>query len=142
MRVVPREGAIPSQCFRQAYAIGISRNRREAEMTRTTTVGILALAALLEAGGDALIRTGIHSGTNIARIPLFGLGATVLFAYGLTVNTPPWDFGKLLGLYVVFFFVFAQVISWLLFKQLPSTGIFIGGALIMIGGVVIAFANK
>jgi hypothetical protein len=27
----------------------------------------------------------------------------------LTVNAPPWDFGKLLGLCVVFFFVIAQL---------------------------------
>jgi hypothetical protein len=30
--------------------------------------------------------------------------AIILFAYGLTVNAPPWDFGKLLGLYVVISF--------------------------------------
>ena len=33
--------------------------------------------------------------------------AVVLFTYGLTVNAPPWNFGKLLGLYVVFFFIIA-----------------------------------
>jgi small multidrug resistance family-3 protein len=35
------------------------------------------------------------------------------------VNAPPWDFGKLIGIYVVFFFSIAQLISWLVFKQIP-----------------------
>jgi drug/metabolite transporter (DMT)-like permease len=109
----------------------------EANMTRVVVIGTLALAALLEAGGDALIRVGLHTHTH-SRGALLGIGAIVLFAYGWTVNAPPWDFGKLLGLYVVFFFGFAQLISWLVFRQPPSPGLLIGGSLILAGGVVIA----
>jgi small multidrug resistance family-3 protein len=60
-----------------------------------------------------------------------------LFAYGWTVNAPAWDFGRLLGLYVVLFFIVAQLVSWVGFGQLPSRGVLIGGALIISGGVVI-----
>jgi small multidrug resistance family-3 protein len=71
----------------------------------------------------------------------FAVGAVILFAYGWTVNSPPWDFGKLLGLYVVFFFVFAQVLSWLVFKQRPSLAVLMGGCLILAGGVVISLST-
>ncbi len=110
-------------------------------MTRTTAVFILLLAAVLEAGGDAIVRLGLRSGMAWQRYLLFLGAAVALFAYGWTVNRPSWDFGKLLGLYVVFFFVIAQLISWLAFKQPPSLQVVLGGALIVAGGVVIALAN-
>ena len=107
-------------------------------MSRTTTVLILLLAATLEAGGDAIVRYGLHRSSPLARLGIFLLGAAVLFAYGFTVNSPPWDFGRLLGLYVVFFFVIAQLMSWAVFHQAPSPAVLAGGALIVIGGGVIA----
>ena len=69
------------------------------------------------------------------------LGASVLFGYGYVVNTPPWDFGKLLGLYVVFFFVVAQLIGWIFFHQRPTASILLGGVLIVAGGAVISLAS-
>jgi len=72
---------------------------------------------------------------------MFGAAAIILFAYGWTVNAPPWDFGRLLGLYVVFFFVIAQLLSWLVFKQVPSTAVLVGGTLIVVGGFVISLAK-
>jgi len=107
-------------------------------MSKTTTVLILLLAAVLEASGDAVVRYGLHRPSTGARVALFLLGAAVLFGYGVTVNSPPWDFGRLLGLYVVFFFVIAQVISWTVFGQRPSLPVLAGGALILLGGSVIA----
>jgi hypothetical protein len=56
-------------------------------------------------------------------------------------NAPPWDFGKLLGLYVVFFFIIAQLISWIFFKQAPSLMVMAGRALIVPGRIVISFAK-
>ncbi|WP_213807572.1 hypothetical protein [Granulicella sp. dw_53] len=111
-------------------------------MSRSTAILVLLLAAALEAGGDAIIRIGLHTTTHWHRLFLFTLAAIVLFAYGWTVNAPPWDFGKLLGLYVVFFFVIAQLFSWLVFKQTPSKEVIIGGSLIVAGGVVISLAKS
>jgi drug/metabolite transporter (DMT)-like permease len=108
-------------------------------MNRHFAILVLLLAAVLEAGGDALIRVALHRQGFAARAAAFLLGAVVLFAYGYTVNAPPWDFGRLLGLYVVFFFVVAQVMSWLLFAQAPSRAVLFGGSLIVSGGFLIAF---
>jgi len=104
-------------------------------------LGILFLAALLEAGGDALVRFGLHAQGFAARVAFFALGAVTLFAYGYVVNTPPWDFGKLLGVYVVFFFVVAQLIGWVFFHQRPSGAVLLGGAFIVAGGAIISFAS-
>src|SRR5580692_5904355 len=98
---------------------------------------ILLLAAILEAGGDALVRTGLHEQTLALRGGFFVGGAAVLFAYGVVVNSPPWDFGKLLGVYVTLFFVVAQVINLVFFQVRPDLPIFVGGALIVGGGLVI-----
>ena len=101
----------------------------------------MLLAAVLEAGGDAFLRSGLHSG-GVRRATLFFAGAVMLFAYGIVVNDPPWDFGRLLGLYIVFFFVVAQLISWLIFHQPPTPAVLLGGAFIVAGGVIISFAGR
>jgi len=110
-------------------------------MSRTTAALILLAAAVLEAGGDAIVRVGLHASGTV-RTLMFLAGAIVLFAYGWVVNSPPWDFGKLLGIYVVFFFLVAQLISWIFFKQQPSGAVLLGGLLILSGGAVIAFSNR
>ena len=103
---------------------------------------VLLIAAVLEAGGDALVRSGLRTSQASIRLLFFVAGGAVLFAYAWLVNAPNWDFGRLLGLYVVFFFVVAQVIARLIFNQLPSRGLMIGGALIITGGIVIALSQR
>ena len=105
-------------------------------MSRLTSLLVLFVAALLEAGGDALVRSALHTSATATRLTFFALGAIVLFSYGYVVNKPAWDFGRLLGIYVVFFFLVAQVMSWLIFNQRPTMPIAVGGAFIVAGGVV------
>jgi small multidrug resistance family-3 protein len=107
------------------------------EMSLPAALSILLAAAFLEAGGDALVRSGLHS-LGLRRVSLFLAGAVVLFAYGVVVNTPSWDFGRLLGIYIALFFVAAQVINYFAFHQKPALPIFVGGALIVSGGLVIS----
>jgi hypothetical protein len=102
-------------------------------------LAVLFFAAALEAGGDALVRSGLHAQAVATRVLFFALGAAVLFGYGYVVNTPPWDFGKLLGVYVALFFVVAQVVAKVRFQQSPTTPILVGGGLIVAGGLVITF---
>jgi len=106
-------------------------------MSRTTVVLLMALAALLEAGGDALIRLGLRA-AGFSAFALMGAGAVALFLYGYAVNSPPWEFGRLLGIYVMLFFLTAQLLSWLVFKQAPAPAVLVGGALIVSGGAVMA----
>jgi drug/metabolite transporter (DMT)-like permease len=98
---------------------------------------VLFAAALLEAGGDALVRKGMHA-PAVLRAGFLLAGAVVLFAYGYLVNTSSLDFGRLLGVYVVFFFVVAQLISWLAFGQVPTARLVLGGACIVIGGLIVS----
>src|SRR5262249_13771631 len=100
---------------------------------------ILMIAAGLEAGGDALVRKGLHAAVLSDRLMFLAGGAAVLFSYGVVVNLPPWDFGRLLGVYVALFFVVAQVINRLAFGVSPGPGILVGGALIVSGAAVMTF---
>ena len=102
---------------------------------------VLLLAAVLEAGGDALVRAGLFGPNVLRRALLLLAGGLVLFAYGCVVNAPRWDFGRLLGIYVVFFFVVAQLIAWLGFGQRPTPALLLGGALIVAGGLVISLCK-
>jgi hypothetical protein len=108
-------------------------------MNNFAILAVLTLAAILEAGGDALARSGLHAHALPIRLGLFALGAIVLFAYGVTVNLPNWDFGRLLGVYVALFFVVAQIINLIAFGVRPGLPIYCGGALIISGGLLMTF---
>jgi len=109
-------------------------------MSFTTSIFLLFIAAVLEAGGDALMRSGLHASTPM-KPGWFLAAALTLFGYGYLVNSPPWDFGKLLGVYVVFFFLVAQAISWITSGSKPSSAILIGGAFIVVGGAIISYST-
>jgi len=101
--------------------------------------GVLALAAFLEAYGDSFFQVGFYRSSGLGRVLAFVAGAAVLAAYGSVVNAPRWDFGKLLGVYVVLFFLMAQLLARVRFGQSPTPPIYAGGALIVAGGLVMAF---
>jgi multidrug transporter EmrE-like cation transporter len=93
----------------------------------------LALAAVLEVGGDALVRWGLKGGRWYG----LALGAAVLFGYGLSVNLPKWDFGRLMGVYIAAFFVVAQAVAVVFFHERLQLPTIVGGALIIAGGILI-----
>jgi|SRR5215510_260743 len=98
----------------------------------------LLIAAALEAGGDALMRSGMYGTTSRQRVAFILAGALVLAAYGYTVNALPWDFGRLLGTYIAFFFIVAQLIAWIAFGQRPTVSLLVGGTLILAGGYIVS----
>jgi drug/metabolite transporter superfamily protein YnfA len=111
-------------------------------MRQATALVILFVAAVLEAGGDALVRSGMHASVSGTRLLFWLMGGVVLFSYGYVVNAPPWDFGRLLGIYVVFFFVVAQFISWAAFHQRPDRWVAIGGCFVVLGGVIMSMGSR
>jgi small multidrug resistance family-3 protein len=111
-------------------------------MKPISILALLIFSALLEVAGDAFMRSGQRTPQLLPRVVLILLGAIALAIYGYLVNVAPWDFGRLLGLYVVVFFVVAQIVSWLVFQQKPGTGVLVGGTLIIIGGVIITLTGN
>lgn len=94
-----------------------------------------------EAFGDSLFQAGLYRTTGVARVLSFSGGVGVLALYGLVVNLPRWDFGRLLGVYVVLFFLMAQILAKVRFNQSPTPPILLGGLLIVIGGLIVTFAK-
>ena len=105
-------------------------------MSNVAALVILVVAASLEAGGDAVVRTGLHAGMPARKAGLLAAGGLVLLAYGMVVNAPSWDFGRLLGVYVALFFVAAQLINFVAFHIRPGIPIMAGGFLIVAGGLL------
>ena len=92
----------------------------------------LALAALLEVSGDYLMRVGL-GGRRWGLVA----GALALAVYGFLVNQPALGFGRTLGLYIAMFFVVSQLIAFLAAGERPSPSLWLGGALVVAGGLVI-----
>lgn len=99
---------------------------------------VLVIAAALEVGGDALCRAGMRSGRAI---PLIAGGA-VLWLYGIVVNAPRWDFGRLLGVYITVFFVVSQLVAILAFHEPIRKGAVLGGGLIVAGGLILVICGS
>ena len=94
---------------------------------------IFIAAALLEVGGDAVIRKGLRG--NIVWYVI--LGFFMLGCYGVVVNTVKWDFSRLLGVYVAVFAVVSVLTGRFLFKEIVTPSTWIGLAIIVVGGEVI-----
>ena len=102
-------------------------------------LSVLVVAAFLEAWGDSFFQVGLYRASGMGRVPAMLAGAGVLACYGAMVNAPRWEFGRLIGGYVMLFFLMAQVIAKVRFGQSPSMPIYVGGVLILAGGLVITF---
>jgi hypothetical protein len=98
----------------------------------------LLVAALMEAGGDAILRKALMESAGAMRIALFASGAMVLVGYGTIVNLAPLDFGQLVGLYIATLFVIWQLINFIFFRSLPTLPILAGGVLIVLGGLMVS----
>ncbi len=104
-----------------------------------TTLAALVFAAIAEIAGDAAVRRGLTG----AGWPWFVLGAAALVTYGFAVNlNPSMRFGRLMGLYIVVFFIVSQVLSFFFFDETPPSGVALGGAFIVLGGLLIQFGSR
>jgi drug/metabolite transporter superfamily protein YnfA len=105
------------------------------DLRRTIEVSVMAGTAVLEVGGDALIRKGLQS----AGILLVVLGFVVLGSYGVLLNLLELDFSRLLGAYVGLFALTSILFGRLVFHESlpPSTRLGLG--LVLIGSLVMQF---
>ena len=94
---------------------------------------VFLAAAILEVGGDALVRVGLRGD----KLALIAAGMATLGAYGLVVNTLTWDFARLLGSYVAVFAVTSALFGRFAFGEPLSTQSCLGLAIILVGSVVL-----
>lgn len=94
-------------------------------------------SALLEVGGDAVVRKGLR-GASLAIIMIGGL---MLAGYGLLVNTVRWDFSKMLGVYVAVFAVVSVLCGRSVFGEGVPYSTWLGLLIIVVGGLVIQFGH-
>jgi drug/metabolite transporter superfamily protein YnfA len=95
-------------------------------------------AALLEVGGDAVVRQGLRGGG----LGVIGIGCAMLAAYGVLVNTVTWDFSRLLGVYVAVFALVSVVIGRVVLQEVVPPSTWLGLGLIVAGGAVIQFGAR
>jgi drug/metabolite transporter superfamily protein YnfA len=112
-----------------------ARIQKKGIVMRLTPVAwfIFIAAAVLEVGGDAVIRKGLRSG--IAWFIIAGF--LMLGCYGVVVNTVRWDFSRLLGVYVAVFAVVSVLTGRFVFRETIPVTTWVGLAIIVIGGAVI-----
>ena len=99
---------------------------------------VFTFSALLEVGGDAVVRHGLRG----SRYALIALGFAMLGCYGLLVNTVKWDFSRLLGVYVVFFSVVSVLFGRFVFRESIPASTWAGLGVIALGGLLIQFGPR
>lgn len=99
---------------------------------------VFAAAALLEVGGDAVVRQGLRGRGPSAVLG----GCLMLAAYGLVVNLVPWDFSRLLGSYVAAFAVVSVLAGRFWFGDLVPASTWAGLGLVVAGGLLIQSGRR
>ena len=94
-------------------------------------------ATIFEAAGDAILRIALHSHSWHLRASYFVAGALLLTLYGSSLNLAPVEFGKVVGLYVALLYIVFQVANYIAFKAKPTLPVFVGGTLIVAGGLLV-----
>jgi drug/metabolite transporter superfamily protein YnfA len=99
---------------------------------------ILIGGAILEVGGDAIVRKGLR-GSSVAIITL---GCVMLGTYGLVVNTITWDFSKLFAVYIAVFALVSLLFGRFVFRESVPATTWIGIAVIISGALIIQFGDS
>ena len=96
-------------------------------------------ATIFEVCGDALVRMAIYNHQGSFRIGFMLVGALLLFLYGFSLNLAPVEFGQVVGLYIATLFVVWQLINFIAFQAIPTLPTVVGGAFIVVGGLIVTF---
>ncbi|HEY0223672.1 MAG TPA: hypothetical protein VGC38_04080 [Pseudolabrys sp.] len=111
-------------------------------MSRLPIFVLLIAATTLEAFGDAAVRMGLRQENLPWRVALFAVGAALLFGYGVFVNLPAVEFGRVVGLYIATLFVMWQIVNFIVFGALPGIPNLAGGVLVIAGGLIVTFWGR
>jgi hypothetical protein len=111
-------------------------------MDKFAVFGFLIVATTLEAGGDAVVRTGLAAHAWPVRCLLFLGGAVLLFSYGLALNLAPIEFGRVVGLYVAILFIVWQIVNFAVFRTPLDVPTLVGGSLVVAGGCIVALWQR
>ncbi len=98
---------------------------------------VFIAAAVLEIGGDAVVRKGLRGSGLI----IIMIGFAMLGCYGVVVNMVKWDFSKLLGVYVAIFALISILFGRFVFKENIPMATWIGLCVVMCGGMIIQFGD-
>lgn len=101
--------------------------------------GFVLVATVVESFGDAIVRLGIGQSAWLPRSGYFMAGAALLFCYGLSLNLAPIEFHRVVGIYIATLVVVWQVVNRIVFRIAPEPPVLLGGALIVVGGLIISF---
>jgi len=108
------------------------------------TLWILLLAAVLEVGGDALVREALarwEAGWIVLAPMVLVSGMAALGIYAVLINKAPLPFGTTLGLYVAFFGVSGVIAGALRDWRVDCWNI-AGVVIITMGGLVINHGER
>ncbi len=83
------------------------------------------------------MRVALHHHSSPKRLLLFAGSVTLLGLYGAFLNLAPIEFAEATGIYLASLFIMFQIVNYTFFKVVPSTGILVGGSLIVAGATVI-----
>ena len=98
---------------------------------------VFICAAILEVGGDAVVRKGLRGSGFI----IIMMGFVMLGTYGVVVNMVKWDFSKLLGVYVAIFALISILFGRFVFKEIIPAATWVGLCVIVCGGMIIQFGD-
>jgi len=114
-------------------------NKDQGGMKMTSAAWLVFIAAaVLEVGGDAVVRKGLRGSGLI----IIMIGFVMLGCYGVVVNMVKWDFSKLLGVYVAIFALISILFGRFVFNENIPAATWIGLMVIIGGGMIIQFGDK
>ncbi|MEP0824629.1 MAG: YnfA family protein [Nitrososphaera sp.] len=103
------------------------------------SVALFFAAALAEIGGGYLVWLWRREKKSIA---LAGIGAVVLFVYGIIPTLQPAEFGRVYAAYGGIFIISAIIWGKIVDKKKPDRYEIIGAIIVLVGAAVIFYAPR
>lgn len=108
------------------------------KLRKTIEIAVMLASALLEVGGDAMIRRGLRGGG----LAMVIVGFVTLGSYGVLLTWLEVDFSKLLGAYVGLFALASLLLGHLAFRERVSAQTWVGLGVILVGSLIIQLAES